>query len=482
MSSEGKYIGHLTPETIREYLGGQLDSTKMHQIETHLLECEFCADAVEGFELSERSHVKTDQALLALRKKLNQKIKEHERPRMMRWPAWSAAAGIALAIAGYVVIKQQEREQELLAIQQSEAFLQTGINDTLIIFMPEDPRPVNPEGLLASNTGYAPQPGEQHAEAAALARDSRAAQAATAKQDETEKQRIEHDPTPDSQIAQAAGAPREGTAKPAAAARQVAAVQQQQMAERTERILDSLPAGNELARAVPGNRAVVVKSPGVQRKPPRTGKVYIRGVKRDTAAEGMKTIRGRVVAGDTMSLPGVSVTVEGTSKSTSTDHLGNFTLQIPKGEHSLVMSMIGFKTDTVRVAEYADNLLLAMQPAEMDLNEVIVVGYSGNSKKAGQVSPTPVIGKAAYEKYLADSLRYPEEALEKQAEGEVVVSFTVRASGRPAAFKIIRSLGYGCDKEAIRLIKEGPDWVSPVVKRGRPQPAEAVQTVKFNLP
>src|SRR3546814_4820994 len=98
-----------------------------------------------------------------------------------------------------------------------------------------------------------------------------------------------------------------------------------------------------------------------------------------------------------------------------------------------------------------------MQPSEKGLEEVVVVGYS---QKDGQVPPTPSIGKEAYEKYLSDSLRYPEEALRVRIEGEVLVGFTVRDSGKPAAFKVVRSLGYGCDQEAIRLIREGPTWRS----------------------
>src|SRR3546814_8578531 len=88
---------------------------------------------------------------------------------MIRWPVWSAAAGIALAIAGYVVIKQQEKEQQLAAIRQSEAFLQTGVNDTLIIFIPEAPEPVNKEKFLAVNTPPVPQANASSGQAAVSA-------------------------------------------------------------------------------------------------------------------------------------------------------------------------------------------------------------------------------------------------------------------------------------------------------------------------
>lgn len=483
--SSRKYTMHLTPETIREYLDGKLDSAAMHGVELHLLECEFCADAVEGFELSQQSHVKTDQALLSLRKKLNQKIKEHERPRMMRWPAWSAAAGIALAIAGYVVIRQQEQEQELLAIEQSEAFLQTGINDTLIIFLPEEPEPVSREMLLASNT-----PGFRRLQPELYS----SPEGHPDGQGTTAEPAAAKEAVPEERLAAAAsGQGAEAAPEKTITDSPVAAARSKRQAD-ARPLPDSQASTNRIARAAPVDSpdtgsGIVVVGNGSQRKAAVTGNISIRGTGNGTDTAGNETdaalthsrlITGRVVAKDNTSLPGVSVLLEGTRQGTSTDVGGNFTLEVPEGEHELVVSMIGYETDTVRVNPHADNLLLAMQPAEQGLDEVVVVGFSGKKRK--QVSPTPVIGKEAYEKYLADSLRYPEEALDMHIEGEVVVGFTVRGSGQPANFRVLQPLGYGCDEEAIRLIRQGPDWISPIVRRGRRHPADAVQTVKFELP
>ncbi|MEO1408311.1 MAG: zf-HC2 domain-containing protein [Bacteroidota bacterium] len=40
---------HLSPETIRDYLGGKLSLEERFAVENHLLDCEICAAAVEGF-------------------------------------------------------------------------------------------------------------------------------------------------------------------------------------------------------------------------------------------------------------------------------------------------------------------------------------------------------------------------------------------------------------------------------------------------
>ena len=43
-------------------------------------------------------------------------------------------------------------------------------------------------------------------------------------------------------------------------------------------------------------------------------------------------------------------------------------------------------------------------------------------------------------------------------EGKVKIIFFVEPNGTLTNFEIKKSLGYGCDEEAIRLIKEGPKW------------------------
>jgi hypothetical protein len=43
---------------------------------------------------------------------------------------------------------------------------------------------------------------------------------------------------------------------------------------------------------------------------------------------------------------------------------------------------------------------------------------------------------------------------------------------------VIKGLGYGCDEEAIRLLKEGPEWI-PGSEDGLPTEKEAELKVKF---
>lgn len=71
---------------------------------------------------------------------------------------------------------------------------------------------------------------------------------------------------------------------------------------------------------------------------------------------------------------------------------------------------------------------------------------------------TPEGGLKAYGNYIQREMIYPQAAKEAGIAGIVNVQFLVKPDGSPTDFRIINSLGYGCDEEAIRLIREGPKW------------------------
>jgi TonB family protein len=70
----------------------------------------------------------------------------------------------------------------------------------------------------------------------------------------------------------------------------------------------------------------------------------------------------------------------------------------------------------------------------------------------------PVGGLVAYDKYLEKNRKYPELALVNNVKGKVIIGFDVGTNGELGNFEVIRSLGFGCDEEVVRLVKEGPGW------------------------
>jgi TonB family protein len=73
-------------------------------------------------------------------------------------------------------------------------------------------------------------------------------------------------------------------------------------------------------------------------------------------------------------------------------------------------------------------------------------------------TPAPNGGFKKLEKYIRENLRYPAPAAQAGIKGTVKLRFLIKADGSPTDFELINSLGYGCDEEAIRLLKQGPKW------------------------
>ena len=73
--------------------------------------------------------------------------------------------------------------------------------------------------------------------------------------------------------------------------------------------------------------------------------------------------------------------------------------------------------------------------------------------------PEPIDGWTNYDAYLANNLNVPETYKSRQTDGgAVTLSFEVNSQGQPVNITVDKSLCESCDKEAIRLVKEGPKW------------------------
>jgi len=58
------------------------------------------------------------------------------------------------------------------------------------------------------------------------------------------------------------------------------------------------------------------------------------------------------------------------------------------------------------------------------------------------------------------------------------VKFLVDSDGTLNDFSIVKSLGYGCDEEAIRVMKLIPDWL-PGIQHGNPVSVYLVLPIRF---
>ena len=71
-------------------------------------------------------------------------------------------------------------------------------------------------------------------------------------------------------------------------------------------------------------------------------------------------------------------------------------------------------------------------------------------------------------KYLNSQLRYPVEALQAQAAGQVFVRFVVNKEGGVEQASVVKGNHKALDKEALRVVGEMPRWQVPGQQHGQP--------------
>lgn len=184
-------------------------------------------------------------------------------------------------------------------------------------------------------------------------------------------------------------------------------------------------------------------------------------------------IKGRVTNEKGEPLIGASVTYKGTNIGTITNMNGEFSLVKKDDKKRLTAQFIGYDPVEIRI-DTSRTMLIAMNENKQALNEVVVVGYrakknkksvtagtvvKGNEQANKDITPQPVIGKRKFQKYLKENLVRPTDEKCAQVKGKVVLTFLVNKEGRPFSIKVKESLCESSDKEAIRLIQEGPDWI-----------------------
>ena len=92
-----------------------------------------------------------------------------------------------------------------------------------------------------------------------------------------------------------------------------------------------------------------------------------------------KTITGTVISGDDdLPIFGASVLVKGTNSSAITDADGRFSIKLPDGSKTLVISYIGMEKAEV----FARDGMVVTLSSTTTLDEVIVVGYGVQSREA----------------------------------------------------------------------------------------------------
>ncbi len=148
-----------------------------------------------------------------------------------------------------------------------------------------------------------------------------------------------------------------------------------------------------------------------------------------------RTVSGKVTgADDNLGIPGASVLVQGTTKGVATDADGNFSLELQAGETVLIISSIGYKTQTVALGERT-SIDVVLESDAVSLQEVVVIGYGTVRKSDLTGSVSSIRGK---ELNTVPSIN-PMQSLQGKIAGVQVAS----SSGAPGAGTYVRIRGIG---------------------------------------
>lgn len=153
------------------------------------------------------------------------------------------------------------------------------------------------------------------------------------------------------------------------------------------------------------------------------------------AEQNVTKVSGTVTnSDDKQPIPGVTVTVKGTTVGTITDNGGKYSLNVPNGAKSLVFSFIGMTTKEVQI-ENQSVINVTLAENIVGLDEVIAIGY-GTRKKSDLTGSISQINAEALNKEVKMS---PELSMQ----GKMAGVFISNPGSDPTARPTVRIRGVG---------------------------------------
>lgn len=172
-------------------------------------------------------------------------------------------------------------------------------------------------------------------------------------------------------------------------------------------------------------------------------------------------VTGNVTDDNGEPLPGVSIIVKGTSKGTSTDANGNYSITVPQNS-ILVFQYVGFIQQEVTVTGATNKINIKLIADKKELEEVVVIGYGSKTKK----DLTGSVAAISQKDFLKGPVTSPEQLLTGKVAGVQIVS----NGGSPGAGSeiIIRGTASIKANASPLFVIDGVPMENPVKSDGSP--------------
>jgi len=444
LNDQSPYNG-FNSDDIRRYLSGQMSREEMHLLEKAALDDPFLADAIEGFEKLADTNIKAD--LNELKQRLAEKT-ETTKDRGFGW--WRIAALFILVLGASTAawyLSRPVAENEMIAKTEElrpDKTAEQSSKDSPTTTTPLSLQ-ISKDTTVTSNRSFSMKekvPEEvlkvADEDAKVVSRETKSGEKETKPADQEPalaKQESNKDTVSSITLAvPPASAPEK---KPAAALAKKSVSQ------------------------IPENQ-----TPTREEASAESGNVNMN-------AKGAPTYyyKGRILDENNRPVPYASIRYEN-NKGSYADVQGNFRIVYSDSILITEIVAVGYASKKVVLTTKNNTADIKLQHSLSALGEVVV--SSGKGKKEADDEEAekdssdensslpfaePSDGWSLYEIYIKNNLRMPRVTQTITYKGVVTVSFLVNAeTGKLSDFRIEKSLDNVYDKEAIRVIKDGPVW------------------------
>mgnify|MGYP000862261547 CR=1 FL=1 len=415
--------------SLLNYIRGLRKGKEAHRLEKEAMQDSFLADALDGYQQVGGNH---EEQIEKLRMQVLSATQKKKNNRVLYW-AVAACLLLGVAVSSYLLLQRDESREEVLLAQETSTKLEPSADEDFSVS--EEAEVAREAVALKEADSVTDIPTKQVVKSAEQIEKEKFEELKNSPLLEEHQMVVAEDVEPAKNIQ----------------------VQKVVVAQDLGELIEEKEDSNAVRQVVPR-------------------------LKQDLSTENLafvpsnKYIVGKVIDAKGEPLVGVSVVKTGTGEGVVTNLDGEFFLSKKGANKKITAKYIGFEDKEVPI-DTTKTMLIAMNEKEDVLSEVVVVGtgtqkkdrligslgtLSGEKlskeKKEKEIESKPVIGMRKYKKYLKKNLIRPTDLLCKNVKGEVTVTFFVNEMGRPEHIAVRKSLCDSADKEAMRLIQDGPDW------------------------
>ena len=423
---------NISPETIKAYLAGTLSHAQTHEFEKAMLNDAVLRDVVEGYEIAREGKVDFTQVNASLSERLQDRIRKEESeiyPLWKRVPLYARAASVVLFLGLGIYILTTKNE--------------VNSDGKIVTISPKKEEKIakNETEVLSSSSTIPKEKIKE--EMTKIATENKVA--IVAKKVKSKEIITEGNVGSDSQSIV------------------------------SESVMSDVEEVVAIPKATPP--VVTYDAPTVAATPvPSAVMRSAGGSYAKKATQPLSIISGVVLNEDTQKpVPNVEI-LANEKVIGKTDVNGQFNVEKLGAKDKLNLVAPNFEDTEINLNNNLGSELFIQPKAELifiDLKRNKTWKYNPSEHPA-----QPSVSPDEYLEYLQKNLKKPKQAIDKQIVGEVVVEFKVNKEGKLSDFKVIKSLGYGCDEEAIRVIAEGPTWL-PKMVAGEARRQRIRQTIIF---